>query len=132
MSTTPDPTTGPAPDETRDQAVVRLLTLLSNADGAINSDETWFVSDLEIIAELESGGLVSVGEIIRTCGDIAVITSMRITPEGRKSLAESKAKAKASTSIGFIQQHRFAFYKWFFGIIGTLIAGYILWYLTHQ
>src|SRR5207244_9241736 len=112
-------------------SVPRLLTLLANADRAINSDETWFVSDLEIIAELASGGLVSAGEIIRSCGDIAVITSMRITPEGRKFLSDSKARARANTSIGFIQQHRFAAYRWFFGIVGAAIAGYIVWYLTH-
>ena len=41
-------------------------------------------------------------------------------------------EAEANTSVGFVKEHRFAFYKWVFGIVGPVIAGLILWHLTHE
>jgi hypothetical protein len=36
------------------------------------------------------------------------------------------AREEARTSIGLVKQHRFAIYKWVFGIIAGIIVGYIL------
>ena len=120
-------------EETHEQAVIRLLTLLANSVEPVSSDETWPISDISVLAELALGGFVSAGDIVRAGqGQIVAIVCARINPSGRLYLAELQKQAEAKTSIGFIKEHRFAFYSWFFGIVGSVIAGFVLWHLTHE
>ena len=120
-------------EETHDQVVIRLLTLLANSIEPISTDETWSISDIAIFAELASGGFISAGDIVRDGrGQIVVIVCASINPSGRNYLAELQKQLAANTSLGFIKEHRLGFYKWFFGIVGTIIAGLVLWHLTHE
>jgi len=45
-----------------------------------------------------------------------------LTPEGKALLSS----LEDATSLGFIRKHRFAFYKWFFGIIGVVLAAWLV------
>lgn len=119
--------------ETHEQSAIRLLSLLADAGAPVSSDETWLLVDIAAMAELAAGGFISAGDIVRDgTGRVCAIVCMEITPHGRAYLAGLKRQAEAQTSVGFIKEHRFAFYKWFFGIVGTIIAGLILWFITHQ
>jgi len=117
--------------ETHQQTVIRLLTLLAETEGPVSSDETWILSDLDRLAELAEGGFISVGEIVSNQSGPCAIVFMRINPSGRAFLADMQEKAARDTSIGIIKKHRFAFYKWFFAAVTTILTGYILWRLTH-
>ncbi|HTB83069.1 MAG TPA: hypothetical protein VK742_05390 [Candidatus Sulfotelmatobacter sp.] len=120
-------------EETHEQAVIRLLTLLADSVEPVSSDETWLLTDIAVLAELATAGFVSAGDIVRAGqGQIVAIVCVQINPSGRQYLAELQKQAEVKTSIGFVKEHRFAFYKWFFGIVGPVIAGLVLWHLTHQ
>lgn len=56
----------------------------------VSSDETWTLVDLAALAELESSGLIDVGEIVRSNGQAVAIVFMRINLQGRAYLAELK------------------------------------------
>ena len=110
---------------------MRLLTLLAEADEPVSSDETWLLSDIRACVELDGAGFISAGDIIRDgSGQVCAIACMSIELRGRSHLAELQQKAEERTSIGFIKQHRFPFYAWFFGIVGAVIAGYLIWLYT--
>jgi hypothetical protein len=122
--------------ETADQRFIRLLSILAKADEPMSSDETWLLVDIRALAELAAGGFISAGDVVRDeCGKPCAICCVEITPSGRAYLAELQHEAESRTSIGFIKEHRFSFYKWFFwivaAVVGTVIGGYILWRLTH-
>jgi hypothetical protein len=119
--------------ETHEQRAIRLLSLLADAGAPVSSDETWLLVDIAAMAEFAAGGFISAGDIVRDrTGGVCAIVRMEITAPGRAYLAGLKRQAEVQTSVGFIKEHRFAFYKWFFGIVATIIAGLILWFITHQ
>jgi hypothetical protein len=51
-----------------------------------------------------------------------VFWGVSLTPEGKALLST----LEDSTSLGFIRKHRFAFYKWFFWIIGVVLAAWLV------
>jgi hypothetical protein len=118
--------------ETHDERLIRLLTLLAEAVAPVSTDETWLLVDLAALAELENAGFISAGIIPNATGQVCAIACMSITLRGREYLAELQQKAATRTSVGFVKEHRFSFYKWFFGIIAAIIAGYALWLITHH
>jgi hypothetical protein len=109
-----------------------LLTILSNADGPVSTDENTSLDDLRALTELYLGRFISTTDLGRDAvGQVCYLINMEIKPAGRAHLEELNKKAEAQTSIGLIKQNRFHFYWWFFGIVGTIIAGYFIWRLTH-
>ena len=119
--------------ETRLQTVIRLLSLLAEAGEPVSPDETWLRSDIAVMEELETGGLISAGDFVRSGqGQIVGIICVRINPRGRTYLAELQAHAKTGDSVGLIKERRSSFYKWFFAVVGTLVAGLILWFATRH
>jgi hypothetical protein len=119
--------------ETHEQRLIRLLTLLTEAVSPVSTDETWLLVDLAALAELETAGFISAGQVVRDgTGQVCAIACMSINLRGRAYLAELQQEAVADTSAGFIKEHRFSFYKWFFGIVGAIIAGYFVWFITHH
>jgi hypothetical protein len=120
-------------EETHEQITIRLLTLLANSIEPVSSDETWLLSDIAVLAELETGGFVSAGDVVRSGqGQVIAIVCVSINISGRKYLIELIKESEANTSVGFIKQHRFAIYKWVFGIVGSIIVGLVLWHLTRE
>jgi hypothetical protein len=118
--------------ETAEQRYIRLLSILAQADEPVSSDETWLLVDIAAMAQLAGGGLISAGDIVRDgTGRVCAIVRMEILPSGRAYLAELKQREEALTSVGFVKQNRFHFYKWFFGIVAAIVAGYFVWRLTH-
>jgi hypothetical protein len=119
--------------KTRLQTVIRLLTLLAGAGAPVSSDKTWLPSDIAVMEELETGGYISAGDVARgEQGQVVGIVGMRINPRGRAYLSELQKQAAADSSVGFIKNHRFSFYKRVFGIVGTVVAGLIFWFISHH
>ena len=118
--------------ESHEQRVIRLLSMLAEAVEPVSCDETWSRDDLAAAEELESGGFISAVITRMLQGQIASIDCMKIKPSGRAYLAELKKQATADTSVGFIKEHRFSFYRWFFGIVAAVVAALYVWYLTHH
>lgn len=115
--------------ETADQKYIRLLTILAQADGSISFIEDATLSDIRALSELCSGGFISASivrdEVNRPCA----VGSAEIIPSGRAYLAELKRREESLTSVGLIKHNRFHFYRWFFGIVGVVIAALAVWYL---
>jgi hypothetical protein len=119
-------------NETVESRFIRLLTILSKADGPVSTDENTSGDDLRALTELYLGRYISTTDLGRdTVGQVCYLINMEIKPSGRAHLDELNKKAEAKTSIGLIKQNRFPIYKWFFAILATIIAGYIVWHLTH-
>ncbi len=119
------------PTETTDERFIRLLNDLSQSPNALSTNENTTCEDLRALDELLTGDYITAGDSVREGGQVCVIVCMRINPQGRTYLAELQQKAGANTSVGFIKEHRFSFYKWFFGIVAAIIVGYFVWYMTH-
>ena len=112
--------------ETSEQRFVRLLSRLETES---DIDEETTRDDLLALAELHEAGFISAAEVIRDGKEVLIVNGASITSSGRCHLAYLKEKATSKTSIGFIKQHRFAFYKWFFAIVSAVVVGYVLWLL---
>ena len=114
--------------ETAEQKFIRLLTRLTQES---DIDEITPDEDLRALKELYDGGFISASEVQGEVGGVCIMNDVRITPQGRAHLMHLKRQAGLGTSVGFIKEHGFSFYKWFFGIVATIIAGYFVWRLTH-
>ena len=117
--------------ETYEEKAIRLLTLLTQASEPVSSDETWALDDIAVMAELADSSYIRAGDVVRAGqGQIVAIVVMSITTRGREYLSQLKKQGSVNTSVGFVKEHRFAFYKWFWGIVATVIAAVVVAYLV--
>ena len=117
--------------ETYEEKAIRLLTLLTQSSEPVSSDETWTLDDIAVMAELNDSGYIRAGDVVRAGqGQIVAIMVMNITTRGREYLSQLKKQEEANTSVGFVKEHRFAFYKWFWGIVATVISAVVVAYLV--
>jgi hypothetical protein len=119
--------------ETAEQTFIRLLSILAQSVEPVSSDETWLLSDLAALAELEASGFISAGDVVRGGDGPGFLHRLHEHHDCRQKIpAELKHAAEAQTSIGFVKTHRFKVYGWFFGIFAAIAAALYVWYLTHQ
>jgi len=73
-----------------------------------------------LIMRLKDEGLISGWRGAAVTGE--ELCDGALTASGRALLRELERAEEEETSIGFLKKHRFAIYKWVFGLVSGLVA----------